>query len=193
MRKFGFALLVAISVASSARATWVNFDQEPLNNNGPAGGELLVSDIPVVNARFAACSPAADIGLGSLAAGGGDVDYYSIFLPAGCNLTAITTPYGAQFSAPDTVMAIFAPGGAQLTFNDDSGASPEDWAGGVNTTVRGSAGRVLTPVAGIYTIGVAGFDATVSGPYALTVSVFPEPATIGMLLAGVVLVARRRR
>jgi hypothetical protein len=195
----GFALL---AVAATANAAWITMDSEP--NNGPLGSPL-VSDIPIVNARFAACDLAADVGFASLSHGA-DVDYFNIFLPGDCIVTAITTPVSPTFTGPDTTMAAFTGGGALLALDDDSA---NGFAGGIG---RGSAVQFVTPAAGVYVFAVSGFfdglpgDGTAPfdgfvapgvghgevGNYLLTVSV-PEPATIGLLAAGLMVLARRRK
>jgi hypothetical protein len=200
--------LTLLAAATAANAAWIAMDSEP--NNTPPGSPL-VSDIPIVNARFAACDLAADVGFGSLAVGGSDVDYYNIFLPADCVVTAITTPLSPTFTAPDTTLGAFGPGGGLLAVDDDSA---NGFGGPV---VRGSAVQFVTPVAGVYVFAVSGFFDGLPGfdgsplfdgftgadkggltphgevgNYLFTVSV-PEPATIGLLAAGLMVLARRRR
>jgi hypothetical protein len=198
------AVVALFATAGVAQAEYVAFDAGA--NDVLQLVPNLVSDIGIVNARFASCSAASEVGLGSLAAGGTDVDYYSVALPAGCIVTAITTPYLAPFSVPDTTLGAFDPGGALIIANDDAGSSPP-------VPTRGSAIRFITSVAGVYNFAVSGFDDGLGtdttprfdgfvdpgighgeeGVYALTISVFPEPGTIAMLAAGLLMIARRRK
>ena len=198
------AVLVLFASAGVAQAEWIPFDVAP-NNVLP--GPALVSDIGQVNARFPTCGVASDVGLGSLAAGGADVDFYSVSLPAGCIVTAITTPFSTPFSNPDTTLGAFAPGGGlPIIVNDDDSTTNVPLP---NQPNRGSAIRFITSVGGLYSFVVSGFsdglgadvfDGLVGGVghgevgnYALTISVFPEPGTIALLASGLLLIARRRR
>jgi len=210
MRVTSLVAAIVLLVGSAAQAEWIPFDVEA--NNTPATANPLISDIAIVNARFAACSPASDIGLGSLAAGGADVNWYKIDLPGGCIVTAITTPYEeapGTLAVPDTTLGAFGPGGF-IVSDDDAGSD----LGGINPgNARGSAIRFITTVPGTYFFAVSGFNDGVSGidpvlfdglasdgfphgevgRYALTISVFPEPSTLVLLgLGGLALIRRRK-
>lgn len=197
------ATLVLVS-ASIAQAEYVPFDVEP-NNNIPSAN-ALVSDIGIVNFRFATCSRASEIGIGSLAAGGGDVDYYTVSLPAGCYLTVITTPAEPAFVSPDTTLQLLDAGGVELLWNDDAGSNSS------GNTFGGSALRHETTYSGIYYIAVSGYadgvtssapmdglDDFTGGPhaeqgqYGLTISVFPEPSSLALIGLGAVALLRRRK
>lgn len=190
------AKIASIIALVAAPAFGVITHTEPLNDAIAGADPILFPEFggPLVR-------PAADVGLGSLFAG--DVDYYSILLNEGDILTAITTPLTSlplNFSSPDTLLGMFTPGGALLYFNDDAGS--DGVGGGAVGPVRGSAIRYLATAPGIYYIAVTGFGnpafipgggGVEVGDYLLTVSVIPEPATIGLLIAGAGLLARRRK
>ena len=180
--------------ATSANAVFVCFDTVP--NNTQATAQPLVSNTADWNS--ASCRLSADVGMGSLAApagGVGDVDYFSLVLPAGCIVTAITTPLSPFSSAPDTLLGGLDAALAPYGTNDDAGTD-SNGAG----TRRGSAIRFLTTAAGTHYMRVTGFNDTgfagqhsQAGDYLLTISVTPEPATLGLLLGGLVFFARRRK
>lgn len=201
MRIAAIIATLSFALASPAQAVFVGFDSGA--NDTPVGANPLISDDFDFNVPL--CDLSADVGLGGLAAGGGDVDMYSVLLPNGCILTAITTPIGVFGSSPDTMLGLIDSFGL-ANVDDDAG---DDWdsAGGLIT--RGSAVRyqntsggpmtVYLAVTGYYDPNFDGIDDdfgsphTEAGPYLLTVSVVPEPTTIGLLLGGLVLVAARRR
>jgi hypothetical protein len=173
----------AIAVLAFASSAFAVFNESEPNDT------ILTAD-PIA----LTCSPAsADIGFGALVPA--DHDIYSVFVPSGCILTAITTPYGSlpgNFSSPDTLLAVLNPGGALIIENDDAGT--DGVGGGGVGPVRGSAVRYLnTGPDDTYYLRVRGFLENQTGPYALTVSLFPEPATIGLLLGGLAFAARRRK
>jgi hypothetical protein len=178
-------ILLAVTPANAA---FIGFDVGA--NNTTATANPLISDDADFNNPV--CALSADVGIGSLAVG--DVDFYSVLVPAGCVLTATTTPLSPFGSVPDTLLGVFNP--ALLAFNDDAGTN----VNGVGAN-RGSTIRLLSTVTQVYQLGVTGFldpnfdgvGHTQAGQYLLTVSVFPEPGTIGLLLGGLLLVARRRK
>lgn len=176
MKKFlAFVLAGATAVVALAGSDFPDLDPA---NNVPAGAGV----IPITSIDSA-------VAVANLV-GVGDVDWYQIGLVSGEVLTAITTPLGnlPLFSDPDTVMAVFAADGTTiLTSNDDAGAG------------FGSAVRWQATYTGVHYIAVSGFPDfgftgahAESGPYALTVSVVPEPAALGLILAGLAFVLRRR-
>jgi len=182
-----FKTLTTIAVLALATSAYAGFAESEPNDTTPLADPIALT-----------CNPAsADIGFGSLVPvpGGQDVDIYSVFIPSGCILTAITTPYSVNFSTPDTLLAVLSPGGAVIIENDDAGTDGVG-AGGVGP-VRGSAVRYQnTGVGDTYYLRVRGFQGGPQpgiGDYALTVSMFPEPATIGLLLGGLAMAARRRK
>ncbi|MEK6644598.1 MAG: PEP-CTERM sorting domain-containing protein [Planctomycetota bacterium] len=204
MRVKSLIALLVLASASVARAEFVLFDSP--GNNGIATADPLVSDIGIVNARLAGCSASSDIGIGSLAAGGGDVDYYSISLPAGCWVTGITTPVDPAFFTPDTTFAAYDNAGNEIVWNDDAGTNSSGNAFG------GSAWRFETTYSGIYYVAVSGYadgvlnatpmdglDDFTGGPhveqgtYGLTISVFPEPSSLALIGLGAVALLRRRK
>jgi PEP-CTERM motif len=204
MRVKSLVALMVLASASVARAEFVAFDVG--GNNSIATAEPLVSDIAIVNARLAGCARASDIGIGSLAAGGGDVDYYSISLPAGCWVSGITTPVDPAFFTPDTTFAAYDNLGNEIIWNDDGGSNSS------GNTFGGSAWRFETTYSGIYYIAVSGYADGVSfvtpmdgiddfsglphveqGAYGLTISVFPEPSSLALIGLGAVALLRRRK
>jgi hypothetical protein len=183
------AVLAIVMLASGvARAEFVGFDNEPFNNN-PATPDLLTSDAginPPLDGRFGACRPAADVGIGYLSQG--DVDYFYHILPDGCPVTAVLTPLSPTFTNP----AASLEGGN--SFGPIAGSLP----GGVNNWFGpASAGAAIQFIATPMPDGWTEYRVTsptiVEGFYALTISVVPEPATLALLLAGGLAMARRRR
>lgn len=140
------------------------------------------------NAITRGSAPWADVGVMSLTAGGGDVDYFSIQLIQGEFITIITTPIEDPYTDPDTMLALFDNGQNELAFNDDAGSG------------FGSAIRWQATYTGLHYIAVTGFydrdfsgDHEEDGPYILTVSIVPEPATLLAVGAGLAALAARRR
>lgn len=191
MRFTKFALAVALLVAAPAFGGF--FEVE--GNNTPATAQFI--PLP--------CNASADVGIASLAAGGGDVDYYAVFVPEGCTLTAITTPMASlpgSFSSPDTLLGVFTAGGALIVGDDDAGGDAAD--GNIVGPVRGSAVRYHVSagsgLGGIYLLGVSGFpDFNFGGAhpevgqYLLTLSLVPEPSTFALLGLGALSLIRRRK
>ncbi|GIK31686.1 MAG: PEP-CTERM sorting domain-containing protein [Armatimonadetes bacterium] len=173
MKKVVFGVL---ALASAAISQAIIIESEP--NNTPL----------TANAISRGAAPWSDVGVMSLADGGGDVDYFSITLFAGEVFTAITTPLEVTFTVPDTMMHLLDSSFSELVFNDDAGAG------------FGSAIRYAVTSSGTYYIGITGYgDRSFvgshgeEGDYALTVSVVPEPATLLALGAGVAAIFGRRR
>ena len=178
-------LAVAIALVASTSAFGAFAESEP--NNTAATADPIV--LP------GGCL-AADVGLATLAVGGGDVDYYSVVVPQGCILTAITTPMDVYPADPDTILAIMSPADALILENDDATTSNNANNGGSAGVGRGSAIRFLNNGAtNTYFLRVRGFDATAGsqGQYALTVSLVPEPTTLALLSIGALALIRRRK
>ncbi len=179
--------LATIAVFALATSAYAGFAESEPNDTAPLADPIALTCNP----------PSADIGFGVLvnpAGGGGDVDLYSVFVPSGCILTAITTPYGGipgNLNVPDTLLAVLTPGGGGVIVENDDAGSDSPAAG----IARGSAVRFYNAGASdTFLLRVRGFGTIPSeGPYALTVSLFPEPATIGLLLGGLAMAARRRK
>ncbi|BBO23239.1 MAG: PEP-CTERM sorting domain-containing protein [Fimbriimonadaceae bacterium] len=176
MKKVVFGVL---ALASAAISQAIIIESEP--NNTPL----------TANAISRGAAPWADVGVMSLADGGGDVDYFSITLFAGEVITAITTPLEVTFTVPDTLMHLLDSSFSELVFNDDGGGPSGQY---------GSAIRYEITSSGTYYIGVTGYGDrsfvgthSEEGDYALTVSVVPEPATLLALGAGVAAIFGRRR
>ncbi len=146
----------------------------------------------------------ADAGAMELAGGGGDMDFFSIDLMEGEILMAATTPLEELFTMPDTILGLFDDAGMLLALNDNAGSSdPDDLEDNLGSKIEYQAPEDAT-----YYIGVTGFDDfdfdgnsddlnigyphDQTGPYALTVTVIPEPATFMLLALGAMLFPRKR-
>lgn len=169
---------VVLAMAGAVNAAFV--ETEP--NNSIATADPIPATGPI---------PWSDVGVVSLAAGGGDLDYFAVTLAQNEILTAVTTPIAPMFTGPDTLLALFNSGGGMLVMDDDSGN------GG---TSNGSTIQWQATLAGTYYLGVTGTgDASFLGThaqeglYVLTLSVVPEPASLLALMAGLPLLLRRRR
>lgn len=167
-------ILGLVTLASVAGAVIV--ETEPNNTFGTAN---VITRGP---------SPWADVGVMSLTAGGGDVDFFSINLFEGEFITIITTPIEDPYSDPDTILGLFDNSQNPLEFNDDAGSG------------FGSAIRWQAEYTGVHYIAVSGFgdddfvgDHSEDGAYILTVSTVPEPATLLAIGAGLAALAARRR
>ncbi|MER3413787.1 MAG: hypothetical protein C4341_06030 [Armatimonadota bacterium] len=140
------------------------------------------------NAITRGSAPWADVGVMSLTAGGGDVDFFSIQLFQGEFITIITTPIETPYTDPDTILGLFDDTHQELAFNDDAGSG------------FGSAIRWQATYTGTHYIAVSGYgdrqfrgEHRQDGPYILTVSVVPEPATLLAVGAGLAALVVRRR
>src|SRR5258708_346497 len=108
MRSMKLAVAIALVSATSAFAGFV--ETEPNNTAAQA------NPIPGMAGCFN-----ANVGLATLAVGGGDVDYYSIVVPGNCILTAITTPMVSLGNDPDTIMDLRTAADVLIVSNDDDG------------------------------------------------------------------------
>lgn len=195
MRITSFVTALVLLAAVPANAAFVSL----AGNNTQATATPLVSNTADWNS--ASCAFSADVGFGTLAAGG--VDWFTMTIPNGCIVTAITTPLGGlpgNFASPDTLMAIVDPLGV-AALNDDGG-SDGSWSAGPVGPTRGSAIRYLNDSGGALQVWIAvsgfpdfGLDGShgEAGNYLLTVSLFPEPTTLVLLAGGALFLIRRRR
>lgn len=140
-----------------------------------------------------------DAGIMHLAPGGGDVDFFSIELAEGEIMMATVTPLVDLFFNPDTIIAIFDDGGAQLAINDDVDVY----------TNLGSKVDWQAQYSGTYYIGVTGYDdydfngysdampAEIhgeAGAYMMAVAITPEPTMCVLLgLGSLVFMKKKRR
>lgn len=186
MRKNVLAAGLVLALAAVSQAAFTGFDTP--TNQTPATADNLTNNGTL---RTLPCLLSGDSGIGTLAAG--DVDFYRVDLTAGCFVNIETTAMTVFPSTPDTVMEVLNSALTQLAFNDDGG-------GANGSPNRGSAIHLLVPATGTYYIGVSGFNDTgftgahqQAGQYLLTVGVTPEPATLALLGAGLLVLARRRK
>lgn len=192
MRVTSLVVGIVFFVASAANAEFVGFDQEPLNNN--QNGELLNSDIALINARLGACSVASETGIGTLAAGGSDADFYQFTAPVGCVVTAIVTPLSPTFTGP----AVKLSGGdgfgpvASAIGGPNNGFGPASNGAGIMWVSTGN--PIVFNVTGATNPGyLADFNHGSVGAYQLTIATYPEPASLVLLgLGGLALIRRRK-
>ena len=121
---------------------------------------------------------------------------------------AATTPLAELFTMPDTILGLFDENGLLLALNDDAGSSDPDDGDGEEGNL-GSKIEYQVPEGATYYIGVTGYDDfdfdgnsddtynvmphEETGAYALTVTVIPEPATLGLFIIGLIPFLRRRK
>lgn len=180
MRKNLLATALVLALAAVSQAAFTGFDTA--GNGAPATADNITNNGTLLSNP---CSLSGDSGIGTLAAG--DQDYYRLDLTAGCYVNLETTPMTVFPTTPDTTMEVLNSALVQIAFNDDGGGVN---GGGTN---RGSAIHLLVPTTGTYYVHVAGFSNSQTGTYLFTAGVSPEPATLALLAAGLLVVARRRK
>lgn len=106
---------------------------------------------------------------------------------------------------PDDVWQLNWPGGdmrVEMTYNNTTGDDldlflyePGSYDSSANYSIINTGLEVITAadaVAGIYYLNVDSENAATAGPYTITVFEIPEPASLGMLAAGSLVLRRRR-
>ena len=117
-----------------------------------------------------------------------DIDFYTVYLPADVLATASVFDYTPDDGFDnDSYLGVFAPDGALFDTDDDDGP-------GLLSSIH-----FFPPVSGMWAFAVTGYgdtgftgDHSEDFDYRLVLSI-PEPASIGLLLTGVVVLLARRR
>ncbi len=118
----------------------------------------------------------------------GNLDYYAVYLPADVLFTVSVsdfTPWDDYDN--DSFLGLFHPSGALYDSNDDG--FDEGYMSGL---------AIIVPEAGYWRVALTGFpdfdflgDHSENFDYRITMSI-PEPASLGLLLVGLGIFARRR-
>ena len=169
------ALLVGAGVASAGV-----IDSDPAND--------VQAGADVVTLVDGSATYGAELVSGSV----GDVDWFSVDVPAGFFVTIVIIPLDIPLQSPDTILGLFDAGGSQLAFNDDAGF-PNN---------LGSVIVYENTVAQTLSFAVSGFgdaanfdgDHDEAGSYTVKISTNPVPTPGAIALVGLAgLTATRRR
>jgi hypothetical protein len=192
MRKTSLIAAVAcLAMTASASATFMEF--EPNNTN--ATGNMLM---------YMPGADTYDLGLASLAAGGGDVDVYKFWIAPGPQggtvVNAMVTPLNPVFGAvPDTIATLSnCATGAVLVQADDGVTTPSGNLGSALSYLYTGPGPLLVclSVTGWPDFGNTGAHFE-EGDYSITLSILgcqiPEPSTLALLGLGALGLIRRRK